>query len=245
KGSTLVQAIDAIDPPRKLSERPLRVAIQDVYKIASVGVMPVGRVEAGILRIGQHVRFAPGGAVATVIAPATRAPGEAYPGDHVAFAVSGAALRDLRRGQVCSEHVPDGQTVPACEVVAFTAHVVVFLDHTVTAVVPGYTPVCDAHTAHVPVRVDALVAKLDRRSGQVVEDKPKQLRPGDAAVVRLVPTKPMCVEPYAEFPALGRFALRDQRHTVMVGVVKSVEKKLDDGRIVVWPPPRGSGAKKV
>jgi len=43
-------------------------------------------------------------------------------------------------------------------------------------------------------------------------------------MVKLIPTKPMCVETFAEYPPLGRFAVRDMRQTVAVGVVKGVVK---------------------
>ncbi len=54
---------------------------------------------------------------------------------------------------------------------------------------------------------------------------------GDAAYVRMVPTKPMCVEPFTSYPPLGRFAVRDMRQTVAVGVIKSVEKKEGAGKV--------------
>uniref|UniRef100_A0A8C9VNJ3 Eukaryotic translation elongation factor 1 alpha 1 n=1 Tax=Scleropages formosus TaxID=113540 RepID=A0A8C9VNJ3_SCLFO len=63
-----------------------------------------------------------------------------------------------------------------------------------------------------------LKEKIDRRSGKKLEDNPKSLKSGDAAIVDMVPGKPMCV-------VLCRFAVRDMRQTVAVGVIKGVEKK--------------------
>lgn len=62
-------------------------------------------------------------------------------------------------------------------------------------------------------------------SGKTTEENPKSIKSGDAAIVNLVPTKPMCVEAFSEFPPLGRFAVRDMRQTVAVGVIKSVNFK--------------------
>merc|ERR1712240_922991 len=45
------------------------------------------------------------------------------------------------------------------------------------------------------------------------------------SIVKLIPSKPMCVEPFAEFPPLGRFAVRDMRQTVAVGVIKATTPK--------------------
>ena len=66
--------------------------------------------------------------------------------------------------------------------------------------------------------------------GKKVEDLPKSVKSGDAAIVELVPSKPMCVEPFSDFPPLGRFAVRDMRQTVAVGVIKSVTVKEVSGK---------------
>jgi elongation factor 1-alpha len=54
---------------------------------------------------------------------------------------------------------------------------------------------------------------------------------GDAAIVKMVPSKPMCVEAFTEYPPLGRFAVRDMRQTVAVGVIKSVVKADKAGKV--------------
>ena len=59
KGKTLLDAIDAIEPPVRPSDKPLRLPLQDVYKIGGIGTVPVGRVETGIIKAGMVVTFAP------------------------------------------------------------------------------------------------------------------------------------------------------------------------------------------
>jgi elongation factor 1-alpha len=66
---------------------------------------------------------------------------------------------------------------------------------------------------------------MDRRSGKVLEQNPKFVKTGDACIALMEPTKPLCVESFTDFPPLGRFAVRDMRQTVAVGVIKSVTKK--------------------
>lgn len=91
----------------------------------------------------------------------------------------------------------------------------------------GYAPVLDCHTAHVACKFKEITQKMDRRTGKALEASPKFVKTGDACLVDLEPSKPMCVETFAEYPPLGRFAVRDMRQTVAVGVIKSVTKKED------------------
>lgn len=96
----------------------------------------------------------------------------------------------------------------------------------------GYTPVLDCHTAHIACKFAEIKEKCDRRTGKTTEENPKSIKSGDAAIVNLVPSKPLCVESFSEFPPLGRFAVRDMRQTVAVGVIKSVtQKDLTSGKV--------------
>ena len=88
----------------------------------------------------------------------------------------------------------------------------------------------DCHTAHIACKFSELKEKIDRRSGKKLEDNPKFVKSGDAAIAVLVPSKSMCVESFSEYPPLGRFAVRDMKQTVAVGVIKSVEKKEMTGK---------------
>ncbi len=60
-------------------------------------------------------------------------------------------------------------------------------------------------------RITLFLLQVDRRTGKSTEDAPKFIKSGDAAIVTLIPSKPLCVEPFSEFPPLGRFAVRDMR----------------------------------
>ena len=89
----------------------------------------------------------------------------------------------------------------------------------------GYAPVLDCHTAHIACKFEEITEKLDRRSSKKLEDNPKSLKRGDSGMVTMVPSKPMCVEAFNQYPPLGRFAVRDSRQTVAVGVIREVIKK--------------------
>jgi len=220
KGPILLEALDAIVPPKRPSDRPLRLPLQDVYKIGGIGTVPVGRVETGLLKPGMVVTFAPVGVTTEVksVEMHHETLDEAGPGDNVGFNVKNVSVKDVHRGNVAG----DSKNDPPKGCVSFEAQVIV-LNHP-NQIAAGYTPVLDCHTAHIACKFSELLTKLNKRTGQKVEDSPKAIKTGDAAMVKMEPTKDMCVENFAEYPPLGRFAVRDMRQTVAVGVIKGVEK---------------------
>jgi len=242
KGFTLLEALDAIVPPSRPTDKPLRLPLQDVYKIGGIGTVPVGRVETGVIKPGMVVTFAPANLSTEVksVEMHHEALLEAGPGDNVGFNVKNVAVKDLRRGFVASESKND----PAIESASFTAQVIV-LNHP-GEIQAGYTPVLDCHTAHIACKFAELLEKVDRRSGKSLEDKPKFVKSQEAAIIKLIPSKPMCVEKFSEYAPLGRFAVRDMRQTVAVGVIKDVEKKVagDTKKTKAAEKAEGKGAKK-
>jgi elongation factor 1-alpha len=220
KGPIMIEALDAIVPPKRPSDKPLRLPLQDVYKIGGIGTVPVGRVETGVLKPGMVVLFAPAGLSTEVksVEMHHESLEQALPGDNVGFNVKGLSVKELKRGFVCS----DSKNDPAQGAASFTAQVIVF-NHP-NGFGPGYTPVLDCHTAHIACKFEAITEKLDKRTGKKLEDNPAKVKGGDACIAKLVPSKPLCVEAYSDYAPLGRFAVRDMRQTVAVGVIKTVEK---------------------
>jgi elongation factor 1-alpha len=219
-GPTLLEAFNLLKPPQKLVDKPLRIPIQDVYSISGVGTVPVGRVESGVLKVGDKVVFEPAGVSGEIksIEMHHEPIPEAYPGDNIGFNVRGVAKKDLKRGDVAGH-----PTNPPTVVKDFTAQIVV-LQHP-TAIAVGYTPVIHAHTAQVACKFVQLIKKIDPRTGQVKEENPQFLKTGDAAIVKLEPTKPMVVERVRDIPPLGRFAIRDMGMTIGAGMVLEVTPK--------------------
>jgi elongation factor 1-alpha len=220
-GPTLIEALDQIVPPKRPTEKPLRVPLQDVYKIGGIGTVPVGRVETGILKPGMTVTFAPVNVSTEVksVEMHHESLPEAIPGDNVGFNVKNVSIKDIRRGNVAG----DSKNDPPKEATTFFAQVII-LNHP-GQIGPGYTPVLDCHTAHIACKFEDIKSKIDRRTGKELEEAPKFVKSGEACLVTLRPTKPLCVEVFSEYPPLGRFAVRDMKQTVAVGVIKAVEKK--------------------
>jgi len=220
-GTTLLEALDSIIPPQRPTDKPLRLPLQDVYKIGGIGTVPVGRVETGIIKPGMVVNFAPNNLTTEVksVEMHHESLPEATPGDNVGFNVKNVSVKDIKRGYVAS----DSKNKPATGCANFTAQVIV-LNHP-GQICNGYSPVLDCHTAHIACKFNEIKEKVDRRTGKSTESNPKSIKSGDAGIVELIPSKPMCVEAFADFPPLGRFAVRDMRQTVAVGVIKSVKPK--------------------
>ena len=152
-GMTLLEALDAVIPPTRPTDKPLRLPLQDVYKIGGIGTVPVGRVETGIIKPGMVVTFAPNQLTTEVksVEMHHESLPEAVPGDNVGFNIKNVSVKDIKRGYVAS----DSKNKPATGVADFTAQVIV-LNHP-GQVSNGYSPVLDCHTAHIACKVDIVM----------------------------------------------------------------------------------------
>ena len=219
-GPTLLQALLALPLPKRICEKPFRLSILDVYKIAGVGTVAVGRVQAGSLVPGSSIAIEPYNMVANTasIERHHMALEKADAGLFAGIHIRNISFRDIKRGFVISSKA---DKVPIC--VRFTAQVIVLFHP--GQIRSGYRAMLYTHTAKTMCRFTLLKATIDRRTGRTVQDAPGSVKTGDALLCGLQPEKPICVEPFAECPALARFILRDMGITVAVGVIKEVELK--------------------
>jgi elongation factor 1-alpha len=231
KGPTLLEALDSVHPPKRPVDKPLRVPIQDCYKISGIGTVPAGRVESGLMKPGDHVIFAPSNIEADVKSIEMHHENipEAVPGDNIGFNVKNVPVSDIHRGMVASHTNKD----PAAAAASFRAQVMI-VNHP-GKIHAGYSPILDCHTAHVACCMDELINKMDRRTGEVVEEHPEFIKSGDAAIVHMTPTRPLVVEAFSDIPPLGRFAVRDMKRTIAVGVVKEVEREEEGKKKALVP----------
>ena len=213
KGPSLVDSLNKLSAPEKPTNLPLRVPVQDVYSITGVGTVPVGRVETGVMKKGDNVIFEPPGASGEVksIEMHHEVLESAEPGDNVGFNVRGVGKNDIRRGDVAG-HTNNPPSVAK----EFTAQIVVLQHPGVITV--GYTPVFHCHTAQVACTFLELQKKMNPATGAVEEENPDFLKTGNAAIVKVKPTKPMVIEKIKEIPHMGRFAIRDMGQTVAAGM---------------------------
>ena len=223
-GPTIRDQLDLFDTPEKPTNLPLRLPIQDVYNITGIGVVPVGRVETGVMKIGDKIIVVPGregkgieGEVKTIEMHHEQVQ-MAEPGDNIGFNVRGIAKKDIARGDVLG-HTDKPPTV----VTEFTAQIVVLNHPTVLTV--GYTPVFHIHTNQIACQIIEIVKKIDPATGQVVAEHPDFIKNGDAAIVKIKPTKPIVLEKQSEIPHMARFAIRDAGSTVAAGICIDLVKK--------------------
>ncbi len=224
KGPTLVEALDMLKPPEKPLKLPLRLPIEDVYNITGIGVVPVGRVETGVLKVGDKIIAVPGregkgvkGEVKSIEMHHEGMP-QAEPGDNIGFNVRGFGKKDIARGDVVG-HLDSVPTVAT----EFTAQIVV-LNHP-TVITTGYTPVFHIHTSQVPCQFTEIVKKINPATGEVIQEHPDFIKAGDVAVVKVKPIMPVVIEKQKEIPQLAKFAIRDMGMTVAAGMCIDVVKK--------------------
>jgi elongation factor 1-alpha len=225
KGLTLAEALDTFTPPEKPLNKPLRIPVQDVYTITGVGTVPVGRVETGKMKTNDKVIVMPSGVPGEIKSIETHHTQMDYAeaGDNIGFNLRGVDKKAIHRGDVIGNI--DNPPSVAKE---FEAQIIVI--HHPTAMAPGYTPVLHAHTAQVAATISEFVAKIDPKTGGIVEEKPKFLKTGDAAIVKIRPVRPLAIETFKEFPEIGRFALRDMGTTIAAGIVKNITEKHDPNK---------------
>ncbi|QQG38761.1 MAG: translation elongation factor EF-1 subunit alpha [Candidatus Woesearchaeota archaeon] len=224
KGPTLREQLDLFKLPEKPTNLPLRLPLQDVYNITGIGVVPVGRVETGTMKVGDKVIIVPGregkgvqGEVKTIEMHHEQIQ-MAEPGDNVGFNVRGVGKKDIARGDVL------GHTdTPPPVVSEFIAQIVV-LNHP-TVITVGYTPVFHIHTAQVPCQFVELQKVLNPATGAVLKENPDTLKNGDAAIVKIRPRTPIVIEKQKENPHMARFAIRDAGTTVAAGMCIDYVKK--------------------
>jgi elongation factor 1-alpha len=216
-GPTLAEAFDEFIVPPRPVDKPLRIPVEAVYSITGVGTVPTGRVETGRLRVGDVVIVMPSGKKGEVrsIEMHHTPIQEALPGDNIGFNVKGLEKTDVKRGDVFGS----GNSVPT---VADSIIARIFVIYHPTSITVGYTPVMHIHTATIATKFEEIQKKIDPRTGSTIEENPKFIKQGDAAIVKLKPIRPVVVEKYSDFPALGRFAIRDMGRTIAAGVVLEV-----------------------
>ncbi|MBL7052011.1 MAG: translation elongation factor EF-1 subunit alpha, partial [Nanoarchaeota archaeon] len=224
KGPTILEQFDLFPVPELPTNLPMRMPVQDVYEITGIGTVPVGKIETGIMKIGQKVLVLPGrtgkgiaGEIKTIEAHHEQLK-EGLAGDNVGINIRGVGKKDIARGDVICDAAQ-----PITIVEEFIAQIAVINHPTVLA--KGYTPVFHIHTAQVPCQFVELISQIDPKTGQVIKENPDFLKNGDVAKVRIKPQGNLALETQKENPYTSRFAVRDAGSTVAAGMCIEITKK--------------------
>ena len=224
KGPTILEQFDIFPEPELPTNLPLRMPCQDVYEITGIGTVPVGKIETGIMKVGQKVKVLPGrtgegieGEIKSIEMHHEQMQ-EAVAGDNIGINIRGVGKKDIARGDVICD-----ATKPIPVVEEFIAQVAVINHPTVLA--KGYTPVFHVHTAQVPCQFIELIAQIDPKTGQVIKENPDFLKNGDVAKVRIKPRGNLALETQKDNSFMSRFAVRDMGNTVAAGVCIEIVKK--------------------
>jgi elongation factor 1-alpha len=213
--------LPAQEPPTEL---PMRMPVQDAYDITGIGTVPVGKIETGIMKVGQKVKVLPGrtgegidGEVKTIEAHHETMP-EAPAGDNVGINIRGVGKKDIARGDVvCAADAP-------CPIVEEFVATITVINHP-TVLAKGYTPVFHVHTAQVPCQFIELIEQIDPKTGQAIKQNPDFLKNGDTAKVKIKPMGNLCLDTQKDNPFMSRFAVRDAGATVAAGMCTEITKK--------------------
>ena len=224
KGPTIIEQFDLFPKPELPTNLPMRMPCQDVYEITGIGTVPVGKIETGIMKVGQKVKVLPGrtgkgieGEVKTIEMHHEQLK-EAVAGDNVGINIRGVGKKDIARGDVICE------AANPCPVVEEFIATITVINHP-TVLAKGYTPVFHVHTAQVPCQFTELIAQLDPRTGETIKESPDFLKNGDTARVRIKPAGNLCLETQKDNAFMSRFAVRDAGSTVAAGMCTEITKK--------------------
>ncbi len=222
KGPTIYEQLDLFKDPEKPTNLPLRMPLQDVYEITGIGTVPVGKIETGIMKVGQKIIILPGrsgtgvpGEVKTIEMHHEQLP-QAEAGDNVGINIRGVGKKDIARGDVICDAAK-----PATIAQEFIAQIAVISHPTVIA--KGYTPVFHVHTAQVPCQFIELIEKTSPDGTKTAH--PDFLKNGEVAKVRIKPIGNLVLETQAANPHMARFAIRDAGSTVAAGVCIEITQK--------------------
>ncbi|MBN1328480.1 MAG: elongation factor 1-alpha [Candidatus Heimdallarchaeota archaeon] len=234
KGPTLMEALGEFTAPELPTSKPLRMPIQDVYAIKGVGTVPVGKVEAGVLKPGLEVIFPISKKRAKVqsIEMHHETLPQALPGDNVGFNIKGINRNEIKKGDIVGYPGADEPKLTD----TFVARTFILKNlskpgaNQPTGMSVGYAPIIhlgQAAQACQIVSFNVLKKSAQRKSLVATgEYNPETyLLQGDFAEIVFQPFAPFICEKFADYPALGRFAARDMGQTVAVGVITEVKTK--------------------
>ncbi|CCD15831.1 unnamed protein product [Trypanosoma congolense IL3000] len=213
-GPTMMDFIDDLVLPETKSETDiLCIPLVGAYKDEG-RVFVYGKVESGSAAVGEKIQILPTKQEAIVEGISIEATEfeKCYPGDNVHLRVRGVDESDVHSGYVATS-VPT--SLRAVEY--FQARVVI-LD-VKNIICAGSRVMMHAHAAQEEVSFHKLLAKVDKKTGEVVQKDPTHVKAGDVVIARMELERSLVLEPHKDFDKMGRFMLREDGKTIAIGLV--------------------------
>jgi elongation factor 1 alpha-like protein len=215
----LMEVIESLQVPAREVQKPTRMCVSDSYRLTTgtiLGFTVAGKIEGGILKVGDRVRILPTDLKATVRSIELQ-------NNSLEYAVSGqnvdVSLKDIEGefNDVLPGHVLCSLQWPVPIVSRVTAKVATY--DISLPVTKGQLLMLFLNSAKVPCTVTKLVALLDQSTGKAIKKHPRCIPRYSTAVLQLSFGSPICMERFSNYKALGRLTLRDGGATVMCGMV--------------------------
>jgi elongation factor 1-alpha len=217
-----------VEPPVRDMTKATRMPVSGVYKIKGVGDVITGRVEQGVVKPGQEVKFVPTdtsnlactGKVFTVeMHHTTHEKAEA--GDNVGLNVKGLAKENMPR---VGDVMIDKKDESLKQTASFMAQVQI-LDHP-GQLKCGYSPIAFIRTGRSAVKLSKIDWKVGKKTGGQKAEDPSHLEANEMAQCHFEPQQPFTCEGFQACEGLGRVAILEGASVVMLGkVVKTVAKE--------------------
>jgi peptide chain release factor subunit 3 len=216
EGPGLIQYLDSLPAVSRMNDGPVRLPIVDRYK--DMGTIVLGKVESGVISRGQVLTMMPNKLAVEVMQLFSddEETDQVHPGENVKIKLKNVEEEDVSPGFIlCS---PDSLCHAAK---VFDAQVVV-LEHK-SIICAGYSAVMHLHTSAEEVVIKALLCLVDKKTGEKSTTRPRFIKQDQIAIVRLeVVGGIICLEPFKDFPQMGRFTLRDEGRTIGIGKVLKI-----------------------
>jgi elongation factor Tu len=203
----LMNAVDtAIPQPPRPTDKPFLMPVEDVFSISGRGTVVTGRIETGIIKVGEEVEIVglkdTRKTVVTGVEMFRKLLDQGEAGDNVGALIRGVAREEVERGQVLCK---PGSVTPHTE---FSAEVYVLSK--------------DEGGRHTPFfanyRPQFYFRTTDVTGEVILPEGTEMVMPGDNVTIGV-----KLIAPIAMDPGL-RFAIREGGRTVGSGVVSSISK---------------------
>jgi elongation factor 1-alpha len=228
---TLLDALNnMVTLPERDTSKPLRMPVSGIYKIKGVGDVITGRVEQGVVKPKDNVKFPPTdskskpceGSVFSVEMHHKSCP-QAGPGDNVGLNIKGLSKDNMPRVGDCMVLKTDTSLKP-CK--SFTAQVQI-LDHP-GELKKGYCPIAFVRTGRSACKITAINWKIGKDSAGAKQENPPHLKANEMAEVVFEPQGDFVCDKFDNCEGLGRVAIMEGSSVVMLGKAVAVTFKSDD-----------------